>query len=140
MVDRHRDGEDEHDPPSRRRELDESEFEMGFDEILLLLSHHRRRDVLYYLSEHDLASVERLATEIVANERHCHPDDVTPADRESITIDLYQSHLPKLTDHRVVEFDRRSGAVRWNEPPDDVVSLLEFFYDVEHDDTGADST
>ncbi|RQG98850.1 DUF7344 domain-containing protein [Natrarchaeobius oligotrophus] len=134
MVDRHRDGGDERETPVRRWELADSEFEPGLDETLLLLSHHRRRDVLYYLSEHELAGVETLATEIVANERGCPPRDVTPADREPITIDLYQNHLPKLTDGRLVEFDRRSGAVRWSFPSSNATTLLEFFYDFEHDD------
>lgn len=112
--------------------MTESDVQTGFDEILSLLSHHRRRDVLYYLREHELASVDTLATEIAATERDCAPADVTPTDREPILIDLQHHHLPKLADNRVLEFDRRSGAVRWTSPPEPVCSLLEYLYEAEH--------
>lgn len=132
MVDRPRDDADDRTTPVRRQNSTESAFETGFDETLHLLSHHRRRDVLYYLQEHEVATAETLATEITANETGVSPSDVTPDDREPALIDLYQNHLPKLTDQRVVEFDRRSGAVRWSSSSDEITSLLEYFYDMEH--------
>lgn len=130
MSDGTRDEPHDRSIPVGRREL-ESTFETGFDEALSLLCNHRRRDVLYYLREHDLASVDTLATEIAAAELGCAPADVTATDREPILIDLQQHHLPKLADSGVLEYDRRSGAVRWASPSDPVRSLLDYLYDAE---------
>ena len=132
MVDGTRDGTDDRQTPVRRRQLTESDVKTGFDETLSLLSHHRRRDVLYYLREHGVATDETLATEIAATELDCEPEDVTAADREPILIDLRHHHLPKLDDGPLLEFDRRSGAVRWASPSDPVRSLLDYLYDAEH--------
>lgn len=132
MDDGTRDGTDDRSTPVRRRQLSDSDLKTGFDETLSLLSHHRRRDVLYYLREHELASVETLATEIAATELDCAPEDVTASDREPIVIDLRHHHLPKLADNRLLEFDRRSGTVRRTSLPDPLRSLLEYLYDAEY--------
>ena len=131
MGDGTRDGTDDRSAPVGRRRGTESDFETGFDDALSLLGHHRRRDVLYYLREHELATDETLATELAAAELDCAPDDVTATDREPILIELRHHHLPKLADGRLVEFDRRSGAVRWASPAAPVRSLLDYLYDAE---------
>jgi DNA-binding transcriptional ArsR family regulator len=94
------------------------------DELLSALSHRRRRDVLYALSESSVTDVESLATAIVAREADLPRERIDVDDRESVLIDLYHNHLPKLADQRVIEYDDRSGAVRWTAPSDELESLL----------------
>jgi hypothetical protein len=47
-------------------------------------------------------------------------------DREQLAVQLQHTHLPKLADHGVVEYERRSGAVRYrpSEPVERVLDTL----------------
>lgn len=104
------------------------------DELLTLLSHRRRRNVLYYLSEHDLASLDTLATTIAARELGIPSEGVPNADRQAVLVDLYHNHLPKLADRGLIEYDDRSGAIRWTAPSTDLETLLECTRSLESDD------
>ena len=97
----------------------------SIDELLSTLSHRRRRDVLYALSENEVMDAESLATRIAASEADCPPERIDADDRKSVLIELSHVHLPKLADRRAIEYDRRSGAVRWSAPSDDLESLLD---------------
>ncbi|WP_440769116.1 DUF7344 domain-containing protein [Natronorubrum sp. DTA28] len=119
------------DPPTR------SERESPIDELLVLLSHQRRRDVLYYLSDHEVASLESLAATIAANEAGVSAERVSAERRESVLIDLYHNHLPKLTDRKLVEYDHRSGAIRWSSPPALFDELLACCHSLESTDGSA---
>jgi hypothetical protein len=94
------------------------------DTLLSALSHRRRRDILYALSEDPIADVESLATIIAAREANRSREQISADERESVLIDLYHNHLPKLADRRLIEYDDRSGAVRWTAPSDELESLL----------------
>jgi hypothetical protein len=101
------------------------------DELLSLLSNRRRRDVLYCLSETDVASIESLATTIAAREASVPAERVSLDVREEVLIDLYHAHLPKLADRRLIEYDRRSGTVRWSASSEELEALLERCYELE---------
>jgi hypothetical protein len=94
------------------------------DTLLSALSHRRRRDILYALSEDPIADVESLATTIAAREADRPREQISADERESVLIDLYHNHLPKPADRRLIEYDDRSGAVRWTAPSDELESLL----------------
>lgn len=97
------------------------------DELLECLTKSRRRLVLYYLQENDVADVEELATEIAAWEMDVLPDDVPIDHREDITRELLHNHLPRLAETKCIEYDRRSGTVRYTELPtllDRILRLL----------------
>lgn len=93
-------------------------------ETLDALANPRRRDVLYHLSENDAATIDALAAEIAARETDVRPEDVSSDDREATMVDLHHTHLPKLADAGLVEFDRRSGAVAFRDPPEMLDELL----------------
>lgn len=92
------------------------------DEILSLLAdRHRRRGLCVLRNGGGRAmTLDTLASEIAS------ADDVT-ADRATVETSLYHVHLPKLADAGVVEFDARSGDVRYRSVPlvEDVLTLLE---------------
>ncbi|WP_306058765.1 DUF7344 domain-containing protein [Natronococcus wangiae] len=115
------------DPPSI------GDHRSSIDELLSLLSHQRRRDVLYHLSRNEVADVESLATMIAARETDLPSEQIDDDDREPVLIDLYHNHLPKLADRRLVEYDSRSGAVRWMPPTDDLERILESCHALETD-------
>ena len=88
------------------------------DESLRLLAHRYRRMVLRELrrSPDGTASFED-----VLDRLH---EEVPDTERSELAIDLRHTHLPKLADHGVLEYDRRSGAVRY-EPDENVETLLD---------------
>lgn len=83
------------------------------DAILRALSDGERREIVAYLrrGEDDLASVDELAAFLAA--RDVPTADETSRTRESAAIAARHVHLPLLSEQDVVEFDARSGAVRY---------------------------
>ncbi len=89
-----------------------------------LLANRRRRTILGILLEEDEGRIafSDLATEIMAREDYSiDPDDTV--DRDKVIIDLHHRQLPRLVDAGVVEYDHRSGLVRYRED-DERAALL----------------
>lgn len=103
------------------------------DDYLGALAHRYRRLALYYLRRRERATIETLARWIAAVEEDVPVDEVAEADRTSVTVDLFHIHLPKLADAKVVEYDRRSGDVRYRDPPAALEELISTCVDVECD-------
>lgn len=90
------------------------------------LAHRRRRYALYYLRDHEQVQTDELARQIVAWERDVPADEVPAEASERVHAELVHSHLPKLEDYGLVEYDRRSGDIGYTYPPsvlDDVLKL-----------------
>lgn len=86
-----------------------------------LLRDARRRGVLYALERHGRTSVEELARRIAAWQSG---GDANSPDPESVRTSLVHSHLPKLQDAGVVEFDQERGTADLAETADDLDFLL----------------
>ena len=71
------------------------------DECLEVLSDWRRRQVILELRRERHATLEELAGAI-------------DGDEGRLPAQLRHNHLPKLADHDIVEYDPRSGAVRYD--------------------------
>lgn len=93
------------------------------DEILSALSTKSRRYILYYLQEAETATLDDLTRQLVAWETNQPPADVAEGAIERKRVQVYHHHLPKLAESHLIEFDERSGAVRYKHPP----TLLEQF-------------
>lgn len=76
------------------------------DEVFTLLSNSRRRSVLYvlYQSDSDL-DFSDLVSEVASCETGRPPDELDDEVTQSMYISLYQTHLPKLTEFGLVEYD-----------------------------------
>ena len=85
--------------------------------VFAALANRRRRHVLYYLRDHDRAQIDDLAVHIAAWEQEIPVTEVLPEDADRVYTDLVHSHLPKLADYGLVEYDRRSDAVCYTYPP-----------------------
>ena len=82
------------------------------DEIFEVLSNHRRRMVLYYLRQHGGSStVNELADQIASMENEVPPEDLTSQQRKRVYVSLYQTHLPKLDDMNIINYDVEAGTV-----------------------------
>lgn len=88
----------------------ERDISPTLDATLDLLSNRRRRYVLYYLrKEGETVSLAELA------ERIADWDESETRSTEAVVADLYHSHLPRMDDAGVVDFDDAANAVTLRE-------------------------
>ena len=82
-------------------------------EIFETLANARRRRVVYFLAENEDAavSIEQVAEYVCRVE----PARDAPESRrrEEITADLHHTHLPRLAGAGMIDYDRRTKAVRY---------------------------
>lgn len=89
------------------------------DRILDTLSDSHRREIIYYfetVADGPTATVEELVGRL--------EERVPDRDRRELTTAIHHHHLPKLQSRGWLEFDRRSGTVRY-EGHQSVAALLE---------------
>jgi len=81
--------------------------------------------VLYYLRRHDdSATVNELAEQIAAWENDVEIDELTSQQRKRVYVSLYQTHLPKLAETEIVDYDVDGGEVRLTDQANDVDVFL----------------
>ena len=82
------------------------------DEIYTLLSNRRRRNVIHsLLDDGPESNIGELATLLAAWENGCSADEVTSKQRKRVYTALRQTHLPKLAEAGVLEYDEDRGSV-----------------------------
>ncbi|MFB6202852.1 MAG: winged helix-turn-helix domain-containing protein [Halorhabdus sp.] len=83
------------------------------DDVFDILSNPRRRMVLYYLREHaGSVDVKELAEAIAAMENDVDVSELTSQQRKRVYVSLYQTHLPKMAETGVIDYDKDGGTVR----------------------------
>lgn len=91
---------------------EESTEPLSQDLVFDLLSSPRRRFVLYYLrTETGPIELTALADEVAAWEYDTPIEELTDQERKRAYVSLYQTHIPKLSDADIVEYDTESGEV-----------------------------
>lgn len=98
---------------SGQEELD-SERILTTDEVFHILQNERRRRILMYLREHDEGDgvdMRDIVEWVAAQEHNTTVNALRSKERQRVYIALYQSHLPKLDDYNLVEYDQRRGWV-----------------------------
>ena len=76
----------------------------------------RRRYALYYLkSEDEPAELGDLAEQIAAWENDTTVEAITAEQRKSVYSALYQTHLPKLEEAGVLNYDRNSNVITFTD-------------------------
>jgi hypothetical protein len=97
-----------------------------------VLSARRRRHVLRYLFHNEEpAELYDLTRQLAAWENDTTPEQVTSTQRMRVYTALKQSHLPKMDDHGVIEFDDDRGTVTLTS---DASQLSVYLDVVPHDD------
>jgi hypothetical protein len=83
------------------------------DETLFdLLSSRRRRLLLSVLHRQKEVDLTTLTRHVAALETGSTPDELDPAERKRVYISCYQTHVPRLAEAGLVEYDTDSGVVR----------------------------
>ena len=93
------------------------------DELLDALGHPTRRRVLSHLRDHEVATLDVLASEVAAWEMGAPPDEIPAARRGRAASTLAHTHLPKLARSGCIEYDARSQTARYDDPSS-LVDLL----------------
>jgi len=77
-----------------------------------LLSSPRRRYVISYLQQHGgPVELGTLAEDVAAWENEVPVDELTSKQKKRVYVSLYQTHVPKLEEYGVVEYDGDTGNV-----------------------------
>ncbi|WP_137684076.1 DUF7344 domain-containing protein [Haloarcula mannanilytica] len=91
-----------------------SNDELTRDDLFHVLQCRRRRLVLKYLHEHpgdEPADMSDIAEHIAALEHDTTVDSLRSKQRQRVYIALYQSHLPKMDDAGVINYNQDRGLV-----------------------------
>ena len=76
------------------------------DELYDLLSNHRRRYVVHYCKQSgESATLSELAEQVAAWEHDKEVSEITSAERKRVYTSLQQTHLDRMADAGIVEFD-----------------------------------
>ena len=95
------------DPPAS-----EHEQTVAREDLYDLLGNCRRRYVIDYLREHrEPTSLDTLARHVAARENGTSVAEVTTAERKRVYTSLQQTHLPRMDEVDVVEFDKERGMI-----------------------------
>jgi len=96
------------------------------DEAFDVLRNQRRRFVLHYLeATGDAAELGEIATRVAAWENDVAVEAVTADQRKRVYTTLQQSHLPRMDDAGIVEYDPDRGTVQPTDRADDLSIYLE---------------
>jgi hypothetical protein len=81
-------------------------------EVYDLLSNARRRFVISYLRDREEpVELNALSREVAAWENETPVEELTDQHIKRVYVSLYQTHIPKLDESGVVEYDKDSGMV-----------------------------
>ncbi|WP_449404312.1 DUF7344 domain-containing protein [Halalkalicoccus subterraneus] len=87
---------------------------MSKDDLFHLLQNGRRRAVLRYFAsrpEQRKFDMRTVAEAIAAWENEIPVEQLSSDQRQRVYIALYQSHLPKLDDYGVIEYNQSRGLI-----------------------------
>lgn len=104
---------------------DDREERAAIDAVHEVLSSRRRRYVLYHLFEEGELPLGALSRRVVEHEYDRDLEDLPVDVRQQTYLDLYHTHVPKLTDHGVVEYCEDEGTVRLTRTSDTLEACLE---------------
>lgn len=94
------------------------------DTVFHLLQSGRRRAILRYLLDREgfeVVQMRDVAEAVAAWEHGKSVEQLLSDERQRVYISLYQSHLPKLAEQRIVEYNRSRGFIETT----DLTAVLE---------------
>jgi len=112
---------------------DEAEsVEPSREEIFEIVSNQRRRHVVHYLRQQDRpVELRELSTQLSAWENEEPPAEVSHNERRRVYTALRQSHLPKMDEAGVVEYDADRSVIEPSAGMDDIELYLDVVPDSE---------
>ncbi|WP_192498385.1 DUF7344 domain-containing protein [Halorussus halophilus] len=117
--------------PSERRTNGESDTpaDLSTDQTFHLLQTQRRRDALWYLKQHDgPVEMSDMAEQVAAWEYDTTVPELHSNQRQRVYIGLYQTHLPKLDQAGVIDYNQSRGIVERTPLAEEFDAYLEEIY------------
>ena len=102
------------------------------DDILRALADQDRRLALYYLQEEGEAEIEELTRQVAAWSDEKPIDEVTDDELQPRIMEFRHNHLNRLRDAGCIEYDERTGVVRYKSPPKILEPVLSVLAPLEH--------
>lgn len=82
-------------------------------DLFSIISAERRRMVIKYINRQGkTVGLPKLSRAIAAEENDCNPEEVTSDQMNNVRISMMQTHLEKMDEFGVVEYDPRSKETR----------------------------
>ena len=105
-----------------------NDSELSRDELFEVLGNRRRQYVLASLkhSENGEIDFSELVTRVAALENEVPADHVESDERKSVYVGLRQTHLPKMDEYNLVEYDRDRGTVTLDNAAEKAQMYLEY--------------
>lgn len=98
-----------------------------FDTVFFTLSNPRRRYVLHHLKRHkEAVAVGELASKVAAWENRTTTELVSNQQRKRAYSALHQTHLPKMNQLGIINYDRERGIVE----PSASIDAIDFYLEV----------
>lgn len=102
--------------------------ELSHDEIFGVLSNERRRHALRYLKQNDSRQIKlgELVDYITARENEITVEKIDYKQRKRVYSSLRQTHLPKMEECGLIEYDQDRGTIELNGAAQEVQMHLEY--------------
>ncbi len=110
-------------------QIEPSDTGLERDEIFEILSNQRRRYILHYLKQQQAgheADLREIVDQVAAWENNTSIQELDSTRRKRVYTAVRQSHLPKLDDTGVVDYDQQRGEVVLTDAARDVEVYLEY--------------
>ncbi|WIV67053.1 DUF7344 domain-containing protein [Natrialbaceae archaeon AArc-T1-2] len=105
---------------------EDEDDQLSKDVIFELLKNRRRREVLTYLLEaDDTVTLGELAEQIAAWENDTDVNALSSDQRKRVYVALYQTHLPKMDDAGIIEYDQDRGLIELSDNADLLMMYLD---------------
>ncbi|QLK26982.2 hypothetical protein HYG81_05065 [Natrinema zhouii] len=91
----------------------EETADLSLDDAFHILQTFRRRETIrYVLQADDCVKMRDVAEHVAAKEHETTVEQLLSDERQRVYIPLYQSHLPKLDEAGIIDYDKPRGIVR----------------------------
>ncbi|GAA0235883.1 hypothetical protein ACFFQF_21260 [Haladaptatus pallidirubidus] len=109
----------------RDLDIDISESILELQPVFAAIAQPRRRYLVYTLAEATEWSLDDLATKLAAWETDTPATDIATLTRQEMYTSLYHTHVPKLVDLDVIEFDADTETITPGPYAIQVLTVLE---------------
>lgn len=93
-----------------------SDEELSQTEVFEILGNDRRRHALHYLlSQEDGTDIRELSRQLAAWENDIPLEEVTSNERRRVYVSLHQTHLPRMDDAGVLNYESSGDTIRLTE-------------------------
>lgn len=110
-------------------EQTEEPTELDREQIFEILSNQRRRYVIHYLKQRSGESdipLREVVDQVAAWENNTQVGQLRTDDRKTVYTALKQTHLPRLNEFGVVDYDQQRGEVTLDERAEQVQLYMEY--------------